>query len=99
MRDVTMRNALSSRFYYAFILTIATTAVATLVFAITAGDAHALTLREALISTYSTNPSLAAARARLDATKELLARAKARGRPNMFASGEVNYGREYSGRS
>ena len=59
-------------------------------------DAHALTLREALNSTYSTNPSLAAARARLDATKELLARAKALGRPNAFASGEINYGRGYT---
>ena len=62
-----------------------------------AHEANSLTLREALSATYTTNPSLEAARARLDATKELLAQAKALGRPNVTVSADLNYERDYSG--
>ena len=95
MCDEAKHSAWGVRVRAALAAAIITSAPVLSTFAIVDGNAHALTLREALTATYTTNPSLAAARARLDVTKQLLARAKALGRPNIFASGEVRYGREY----
>lgn len=58
-------------------------AIATLVAALVAGTASADTLREALVSTYSTNPTITAQREALRSTDALVAVARAAGRPTV----------------
>lgn len=60
--------------------------------------AAAVTLRDALVLTYRTNPTLDAARARLNATKENLPLAQAAGRPNVFGSVDAGFSRDYAAR-
>jgi len=60
-------------------------------------QANAMTLREALVSTYRFNPTLNAERARLSATKQNLPRAQALGRPTVFGSLDADYERADGG--
>jgi len=63
---------------------------ASLVAALMAGTASADTLREALISSYQTNPSLTAQRESLKATDATVAIARAAGRPQISATVGLN---------
>ena len=63
---------------------------ASLVAALMAGTASADTLREALVSSYQTNPSLTAQRETLKGTDATVAIAKAAGRPQVSANVGVN---------
>ncbi len=65
----------------------ATATASTLALALAAQSASATTLQEALAQAYRTNPTLAAARARLRATDEGVPLAKAEGRPGVSVSG------------
>lgn len=64
--------------------------IASLVAALAAGTASADTLREALASTYQTNPTLMAQRESLKATDSGVAIARAQGRPQLSATAGVN---------
>jgi len=55
-----------------------------------AGTASADTLREALVSTYHTNPTLTGQRENLKATDATVAIAKAAGRPQVSATAGIN---------
>jgi len=61
-----------------------------LVAALAAGTASADTLREALLSTYETNPTITAQREALKATDATVAIARAAGRPQLSATAGVN---------
>ena len=61
-----------------------------LIAALAAGTASADTLREALVSTYQTNPTLMAQRAALRATDAGVAIARAGGRPQISATAGIN---------
>jgi outer membrane protein len=63
---------------------------ASLVAALMAGTASADTLREALVSSYNTNPTLTAQRESQKATDATVAIAKAAGRPQVSASAGLN---------
>lgn len=63
---------------------------ASLVAALMAGTASADTLREALVSSYQTNPTLTAQRQTLEATDATVAIARAAGRPQVSANVSVN---------
>jgi outer membrane protein len=63
---------------------------ATLVAALMAGTAGADTLREALVSSYQTNPTLTAQRQTLEATDATVAIARAAGRPQVSATVGLN---------
>ncbi|HVL77929.1 MAG TPA: TolC family outer membrane protein [Sphingomicrobium sp.] len=65
-------------------------ALAMLIAALCAGPASADTLREALASTYATNPTLAAQRQALRGTDASVAVARAGGRPQVSASAGLN---------
>lgn len=54
------------------------------------GPAHADTLSESMISAYLNNPRLAAGRAELRATDELVPQALAAGRPRVFLDGNLD---------
>ncbi|MBV9840421.1 MAG: TolC family outer membrane protein [Sphingomonadaceae bacterium] len=58
------------------------------VIALASVSAHAATLRDALVQTYASNPTLTAARAGLRATDETVGIAKAPGRPQASANGQ-----------
>ncbi len=60
-----------------------------IVLAAASGVARADTLADALVQAYQTNPTLAAERARLRATNELLPQAMAGYRPDVRASGDL----------
>lgn len=64
--------------------------IGSLVAALAAGTASADTLREALVSTYATNPTLAAQREALKATDATVAIARAAGRPQVSATTGLN---------
>jgi outer membrane protein len=64
--------------------------VGTLVAALAAGTASADTLREALLSTYDTNPTLTAQREALKGTDASVAIARAQGRPQVSATAGLN---------
>ena len=66
------------------------TITASLIAALMAGTAGADTLREALVSTYQTNPTLTGQRETLRATDATVAIAKAAGRPQVTASVGLN---------
>ena len=59
---------------------------ASLIAALMAGTASADTLREALVSTYATNPTLTGQRETLKATDATVAIARAAGRPQVSAT-------------
>jgi len=61
-----------------------------LVAALAAGTASADTLREALLSTYETNPTITAQRESLKATDATVASARAAGRPQLSATAGIN---------
>ncbi len=61
-----------------------------LIAALMAGTASADTLREALLSTYETNPTLTSQREALKATDATVAIAKAGGRPQLSATAGIN---------
>ncbi len=63
---------------------------ASLAGALMAGTASADTLREALVSSYQTNPTLTAQRETLRATDATVAIAKAAGRPQVSATAGIN---------
>jgi len=63
---------------------------ATLVVALMAGTASADTLRDALVSSYRTNPTLTAQRQALEVTDSTVAIAKAAGRPQVSATVGLN---------
>jgi len=63
---------------------------ASLVAALMAGTASADTLREALVSSYNTNPTLTAQRESQKATDAAVAIAKAAGRPQISGSAGLN---------
>ena len=63
---------------------------ATLAAALLAGSASADTLRQALVSSYQTNPTLTAQRQTLEATDATVAIAKAAGRPQVSATVGLN---------
>ncbi len=63
---------------------------ATLVVALMAGTASADTLRDALVSSYQTNPTLTAQRQALEVTDPTVAIAKAAGRPQVSATVGLN---------
>jgi len=63
---------------------------ASLIAALMAGTASADTLREALVSTYATNPTLTGQRETLKATDATVAIARAAGRPQVSASVGLN---------
>ena len=65
-------------------------AIATLTAALFAGTASADTLREALVSTYNTNPTITAQREVLKGTDASVAIARAAGRPTVGATVGVN---------
>src|SRR5215218_6271249 len=65
-------------------------ALVSLTAALFAGTASADTLREALVSTYNTNPTITAQREALRATDATVAIARAGGRPNVSADVGVN---------
>jgi outer membrane protein len=65
-------------------------AAASILAALAAGTASADTLREALVSAYNTNPTLAAQREALRATDANVAIARAAGRPQLSAQVGVN---------
>jgi len=65
-------------------------AFASLTVALCAGSASADTLREALVSTYNTNPTITAQREALRATDATVAIARAAGRPQVSADVGVN---------
>ncbi len=71
------------------------TSAAVAAFAV-AVPAQADTLRDALIQTYKSNPTLTGARARLRATDEDVGIARSQGRPQL--SGDVSYAQSYVGR-
>ena len=54
------------------------------------GGAHAETLREALVRTYNTNPTLTGARAQVRGLDENVALARAAGRPRVSATAGIN---------
>ena len=62
----------------------------TIIAALAAGTASASTLREALVSTYQTNPTLTAQREALKATDATVAIARAAGRPQISGVVGVN---------
>ncbi len=62
----------------------------TILAAVAAGTASADTLREALVSTYETNPTLTAQRESLKATDATVAIARAQGRPQVSATAGLN---------
>ncbi|HXH53192.1 MAG TPA: TolC family outer membrane protein [Sphingomicrobium sp.] len=64
--------------------------IAALMAALAAGTASADTLREALASTYATNPTLAAQREALKGTDATVAIARAAGRPQVTATAGLN---------
>ncbi len=64
--------------------------VGSLLLALAAGTASAETLREALASTYATNPTLTAQREALKATDASVAIARAAGRPQVSATAGLN---------
>ena len=64
--------------------------IGTLIAALTAGTASADTLREALLSTYETNPTLTAQREALKGTDASVAIARAQGRPQVSATAGLN---------
>src|SRR6185312_5087866 len=63
---------------------------ATLAVALLAGTANADTLRDALVSSYQTNPTLTAQRQALEVTDSTVAIAKAAGRPQVSATVGLN---------
>ena len=65
-------------------------AIATLAAALLSGTASADTLREALVSTYNTNPTITAQREVLKGTDASVAIARAAGRPTVAATVGVN---------
>ena len=65
-------------------------AIATLAAALFAGTASADTLREALVSTYATNPTLTSQRENLKSTDATVAIARAQGRPQVAATVGLN---------
>lgn len=65
-------------------------ATATLAVALLAGTASADTLREALVSTYNSNPSITSQREALRGTDASVAVARAQGRPQVSATAGVN---------
>ena len=65
-------------------------ALGTLVAALMSGAASADTLREALVSTYSTNPTITGQRESLRATDANVAIARAAGRPQISATTGIN---------
>ena len=65
-------------------------AIATLAAALFAGTASADTLREALVSTYNTNPTITAQREVLKGTDASVAIARAAGRPTVGATVGIN---------
>ena len=64
--------------------------MASLISALAAGTASADTLREALVSTYQSNPTLMAQREALRATDASVAIARAAGRPQISATAGIN---------
>ena len=54
------------------------------------GTAGAETLREALIQTYNSNPTIMSQRAQLRATDEGVALARSQGRPQLSGTGGLN---------
>ncbi|WP_309663167.1 TolC family outer membrane protein [Sphingomonas sp.] len=72
-------------------------ALGSLVAALMAGTASADTLREALVSTYATNPTIAGQRESLRATDANVAIARAAGRPQVSATVGVNQDLSRSG--
>ncbi len=64
--------------------------IGSLLVALAAGTASAETLREALVSTYANNPTLAAQRQALRATDASVAIARAAGRPQVSATAGLN---------
>ncbi len=64
--------------------------IGSLLVALAAGTASAETLREALVATYGTNPTLAAQRQALRATDASVAIARAAGRPQVSATAGLN---------
>ena len=64
--------------------------IGSLSLALLAGTASADTLREALVSTYASNPSLTAQRQSLRSTDANVAIARAAGRPQVSANVGVN---------
>ena len=73
----TLRNAASCAFAAAFALALASKA------------AHAESLQQAMVAAYQNNPTLNAERARLRATDEEIARAKAGFRPDITATSDL----------
>ena len=65
-------------------------AIATLAAALFAGTASADTLREALVSTYNTNPTITAQRENLKSTDATVAIARAQGRPQVSGTAGLN---------
>jgi outer membrane protein len=65
-------------------------ALASLAASLLAGTASADTLREALVSTYNTNPTITAQRQALESTDATVAIARAAGRPQVSATAGVN---------
>ncbi len=65
---------------------------ASLFAALMVGTANADTLREALVSSYNTNPTLTAQRETLKGTDATVAIARAAGRPQIGATVGVNRG-------
>ena len=61
-----------------------------LIAALAAGTASADTLREALVSTYQTNPTLTGEREALKATDATVAIARSQGRPHVSATAGIN---------
>ena len=68
-----------------------------LVAALAAGTASADTLREALVSTYGTNPTLTAQREALKGTDASVAVARSQGRPRLSATAGINQDLSRSG--
>lgn len=64
--------------------------IGTAIAMLAAGSASADTLREALVSTYETNPTLTAQREALKATDATVAIARAAGRPQVSATAGIN---------
>jgi outer membrane protein len=67
-----------------------TVALGSIAAVLAAGAASADTLREALVSTYNTNPTITAQRENLKSTDATVAIARAQGRPRVSATAGVN---------
>ena len=65
-------------------------AIATIAAALLAGTASADTLREALVSTYNTNPTITSQREALKGTDATVAIARSAGRPQVSATAGLN---------